>query len=101
MTIYEKEVNNLREMWCAILVHASIFFLLYAFLISGLDLNFPLQQDVTLYYEYSKIIVQGKRPYIDFEFEYPPLALIPMMLPHLFTAGKLLNYPTYLHVFAG
>jgi uncharacterized membrane protein len=101
VTIYEKGVNNLREMWCAILVHASIFFLLYAFLISGLDLNFPLQQDVTLYYEYSKIIVQGKRPYIDFEFEYPPLALIPMMLPHLFTTGKLLNYPTYLHVFAG
>jgi uncharacterized membrane protein len=101
MTRSENMANDLWELWILILVHVSIMFSLYAILISGRDLNIPLEQDVTIYYENSKMILQGKLPYMDFKFEYPPLALIPMVFPHLFTTDKLLSYPIYLHVFAG
>jgi uncharacterized membrane protein len=101
MTRNENVANDLWELWILILVHVSIMFSLYAILISGIDLTIPLEQDVTIYYEKSLLIMQGKCPYIDFKFEYPPLALIPMILPHLFATDKLLSYPIYLHVFAG
>jgi uncharacterized membrane protein len=101
MSLKENVANNPWEVWILILVHVSIMFSLYAILIGGSDLNVPLEQDVTIYYEKSVMIMQGKYPYIDFKFEYPPLALIPMLLPHLFATGKLLSYPIYLHIFAG
>jgi len=40
--------------------------------------------DVGLYHEYAVKLLQGKIPYRDFSFEYPPVALIPIVLPQLF-----------------
>ena len=40
-----------------------------------------LRSELELYYDYSLKIVQGKLPYRDFPVEYPPLALLPMLVP--------------------
>lgn len=57
-------------------------------------------QDVTLYYEYATQIVDGKVPYRDVQLEYPPLALIPMLLPNLVTFGLPISLVTYTVIFA-
>lgn len=56
------------------------FILFVAFL---LVLHKYQQTDLNIYYTYSLNIIQGKFPYTDFEVEYPPLALLPMLLPQL------------------
>jgi uncharacterized membrane protein len=46
-----------------------------------------LQDDFTLSYYYSSRIMLGQLPYRDFAVEYPPLALVCMILPRLFSAN--------------
>jgi hypothetical protein len=41
------------------------------------------QNDLTIYYTYSLNMIKGQFPYTDFKVEYPPLALLPMVLPQL------------------
>lgn len=41
------------------------------------------QGDVGLYLEKARALLSGMVPYRDFGFEYPPLALVPMVLPAL------------------
>jgi hypothetical protein len=56
-------------------------------LIAFLTLNyFRLQHltDLKLYYNFSLSLMQGQFPYRDFPLEYPPLALLPIVLPQLF-----------------
>jgi Glycosyltransferase family 87 len=43
--------------------------------------NFSGDPDV--YYRYATAVGQGQLPYRDFAFEYPPLDIIPMLLPYL------------------
>jgi hypothetical protein len=44
---------------------------------------FPNQGDVGLYLDNANAIVGGRVPYIDVRLEYPPLALVPMVVPYL------------------
>jgi Glycosyltransferase family 87 len=57
--------------------------------------------DLQLYQDFGQRVLDGKRPYADFEFPYPPLSLGPMLLP--FAAGQGGGPPshgTYVLVFA-
>lgn len=47
-----------------------------------------VRADMRLYYTYSFEIAQGKVPYRDFPVEYPPLALLPIVLPQLLKVGS-------------
>ena len=47
---------------------------------------FPDQGDVNLYLEKARAIASGGVPYRDFPFEYPPLAILPMVVPYLLAA---------------
>ncbi|HEY9908360.1 MAG TPA: glycosyltransferase family 87 protein [Thermosynechococcaceae cyanobacterium] len=51
--------------------------------------TFEVRSDLELYYTYSSQVVQGKLPYRDFPVEYPPLALLPMLVP------QWLNFVTF------
>jgi len=44
---------------------------------------FPSQGDVELYMKYAAAIVGGATPYTDVQVEYPPLAMVPMLVPWL------------------
>src|SRR5438034_1238083 len=44
---------------------------------------FTNQGDVGLYLENAKAIVGGRTPYSQVPLEYPPLALVPMVVPYL------------------
>ncbi|MEA5508182.1 hypothetical protein VB715_00240 [Crocosphaera sp. UHCC 0190] len=49
---------------------------------------FRVLGDVKLYYDYSFNLMNGKLPYRDFSVEYPPLALVPMVLPQVINFCK-------------
>ena len=51
--------------------------------------------DMKLYFSVSTQLSEGKIPYRDFTVEYPPLALLPLVVPHLVTAGMTLDYRAY------
>jgi hypothetical protein len=57
-------------------------------------------QDLRTYYDYSLKVFQGNWPYRDFNLEYPPLALLPFVLPQLVNLGRSLNYINYVWLFA-
>jgi uncharacterized membrane protein len=65
-------------------VHVLIFTLFFK---SGWIFGKFLQDDFTLSYYYSSKIMLGHLPYRDFAVEYPPLALVFMLLPRLFSAS--------------
>jgi len=63
---------------------------------------FPDQGDLNLYLEKAGAFASGGVPYRDFPFEYPPLGLIPMVVPDL--VGRLFGDVTldaYKWLFAG
>ena len=47
------------------------------------DLLFPDQGDLNLYLRNARDLASGAVPYRDFPIEYPPAALIPMIVPYL------------------
>ena len=49
---------------------------------------FPNQFDVYLYFQKAEAFAQGALPYTQFELEYPPLALVPMVVPYLASPGS-------------
>lgn len=51
------------------------------------DQLFPNQFDVYLYFQNAEALAQGHLPYTQFGFEYPPLALVPMVVPYLLWPG--------------
>lgn len=55
--------------------------------------------DLKLYYSYASFIVQGKIPYRDFPVEYPPLALVPILLPQLMNLITSFSFIGYLFFF--
>jgi hypothetical protein len=55
--------------------------------------------DVALYQKYAQTMVSGLLPYRDFAFEYPPLALVPILLPVLL-GGGVTEDTTYRQLFA-
>jgi hypothetical protein len=52
-----------------------------------------------LYHGYSLNLIQGQMPYRDFWFAYPPLALLPIVLPHLIKPGDSVNLAEYAWLF--
>jgi hypothetical protein len=44
---------------------------------------FPHQVDLLLYFEKAEAFARGELPYRDFDFEYPPLALVSMVVPYV------------------
>ena len=64
---------------------------------SELSLN---QGDVGLYLEKARALVSGLVPYRDFRFEYPPAALIPMVVPYLAWPSGGLDAESYRWLFA-
>lgn len=62
----------------------------------------PSQGDVELYLRYAREIAHGSIPYSEVQVEYPPLAMVPMLVPYL--AGLPFGEPTldtYKWLFAG
>jgi hypothetical protein len=63
---------------------------------------FPAQGDVELYLGYARAIAHGGIPYADVQVEYPPLAMVPMLVPYL--VGSLsgeVTLDSYKWLFAG
>lgn len=61
---------------------------------------YPDQGDVGLYLEKARAFSAGLVPYRDFSFEYPPAALIPMVVPYLAGFGDV-GLDAYKVLFAG
>jgi hypothetical protein len=79
-----------RSAGIARVVRSPFLFLLVPFaMILGVaaltptDQLFPNQGDVGLYLDNATAIVGGKTPYAEVPLEYPPLALVPMVVPYL------------------
>ncbi len=43
--------------------------------------------DMLLYYRVAGQVTSGQAPYLDFPFEYPPLAIVPMVVPYIAWPG--------------
>ena len=65
------------------------------------ELLFPDQGDLNLYLEKARAFVSGAVPYRDFPFEYPPAALVPMVVPYLLWPFGTVDLGTYKWLFAG
>ncbi len=55
--------------------------------------------DLSIYYQDSLQLLQGRVPYRDFALEYPPLALLPFALPRLVTFGQRIDFIGYVWLF--
>ncbi|GAB3904836.1 glycosyltransferase family 87 protein [Larkinella knui] len=53
------------------------------------------QGDMKVYHSIATQLSEGKIPYRDFTVEYPPLALVPLVMPHLVSLETDLDYRTY------
>ncbi len=53
--------------------------------------------DLAIYFRYSTNLLKGQLPYLDFNLEYPPLALAAFVLPRIFTLGR--SYYLYIVLF--
>ena len=57
--------------------------------------------DLKIYYSYALQVTQGKLPYQDFPVEYPPLALLPILIPqglNLITVNSFNGYEFFFYV---
>lgn len=64
-----------------VIVHAFIFLLIFN---TGFYARY-FEDPISISYVYAADIFSGKIPYLDFNIEYPPLALVFMLIPRLFT----------------
>ena len=62
---------------------------------------FPDQGDVNLYLEKASALVSGRIPYLEFPLEYPPLALVAMVVPYLLWPFGEITLDLYKVLFAG
>lgn len=62
---------------------------------------YPDQGDVSLYLEKARAVASGFLPYRDVAFEYPPAALIPMVVPYLAGFASDVGLDAYKVLFAG
>jgi len=59
------------------------------------------QGDVRLYFDDAKAIADGQTPYTEVPLEYPPLALVPMLVPYIVAPGGTPTFEEYTWLFAG
>jgi hypothetical protein len=76
------------------ILFAALLFVAFLFIIRKYQ-----QNDLTIYYTYSLNLVRGQSPYTGFEVEYPPLALLPMVLPQLPSILRQQSLPQYVILF--
>lgn len=62
---------------------------------------YPDQSDVGLYLEKARAVASGLLPYRDVPLEYPPAALIPMLVPYLAGMARDVGLDAYKGLFAG
>lgn len=80
-----------------VLVHAVLFFTVAALTpVSELLLQ---HHDVLLYFQVAERVVQGEVPYRDVELAYPPLALVPFVLPYVAWPVRPPAFDTYQWLF--
>jgi hypothetical protein len=80
------------------IVHAVLFFALVTLTpVAELLVN---HGDVLLYFQVAERVVQGEVPYRDFSLAYPPLALVPFVLPYLAWPIQPQTFETYQWLFA-
>jgi hypothetical protein len=72
----------------------AILLISYGFLLWQRKATSP-PADMKLYFSVSTQLSEGKIPYRDFTVEYPPLALLPLVIPQLVAAGVTLDYRAY------
>ncbi len=80
----ERQITKRRRNLCLMafaLLHALIFFVVFK---AGVYRGFA-DPDMSLPYLYASRMALGDAPYRDFAVEYPPLALLFMLVPRLFT----------------
>jgi uncharacterized membrane protein len=75
-----------RELWLLFAAAAALQFVAWAFVLSVLRRIVPLlwesaPPDVARYAFIAESIRQGAWPYAQFQFEYPPLTLVPLLIP--------------------
>jgi hypothetical protein len=87
-----------RPSWPVALTIHLVASLVLAFVLLA-DRQWALS-DVAFYYDWSGLVARGEIPYRDFFFDYPPLALLPLMAPRVMTGLGDLAYGTYLILFA-
>jgi hypothetical protein len=79
--------RQLSAPWLAALALAIIFLLLWA----GIGTR-DLPGDLILYFDYANYVDDGLLPYRDVRIEYPPLALIPILLPFFSGTGAFISF---------
>ena len=88
---YRRKLINLLGLMCLVLVFVTVVSVKKRFLSHS--------QDLGIYYHYSLHLMQGQVPYRDFAIEYPPLALLPMLVPRLVTFGRAISLRSYVALF--
>ncbi|GET37618.1 glycosyltransferase family 87 protein [Microseira wollei] len=91
----QNQVQNIHKNWAFWIV--TIHFL--ALLVIGILTSRSAFSifDMAIYFRYSTNLLKGQLPYVDFNLEYPPLALLAFVLPRLVTLGR--SYYLYLVLF--
>jgi uncharacterized membrane protein len=82
----------------AILAFSVAWVLLLALTDQGAYGNARSAVSVELYRDYARKLTGGELPYLDFAFEYPPLALVPIVLPTLIGGSPFVE-PAYRQMF--
>jgi hypothetical protein len=84
----------------ALLPFLAVSLLLAAILSTGAWYRIDDVSDVALYLDYGRRLLGGERPYLDFDVEYPPLALPlfvpPALLPGYWLAARAFNLELWL-----
>lgn len=94
--------TRLAHWWQIILLvmlQVLLFELVVHFLWSSTLFSSLYAGDLNLYFQIAQALMEGKQPYRDFSLEYPPLALVPFVLPLLATNAAAADLPAYIWSF--
>lgn len=80
----------------AILIGVAVAVKIFTILLTNSLHSFVDVYDYSYYFEHMAMIVNGKVPYVDFPFDYPVLAIIPMLLAFAISG---MNISVYILVF--
>jgi hypothetical protein len=92
---FQDRLHNLHKNWFVRIISIQVLALIVIGVLtysSGFSMF-----DIAIYFRYSTNLLKGQLPYLDFNLEYPPLALLAFVLPRIFTLGR--SYELYLVLF--
>src|SRR3712207_6087938 len=95
------EKPEMRQPWRASLKFVGGYLILHNIALAAIALSSLIVavqihfQDIDRYYVSGRALLQGQIPYRDFDLEYPPLSLLPMVIPHLIAFGNEIDFFTY------